>query len=122
MNLNDHPMDGIIVSTEMDIDPSITLEPSVLGATRSISPADQTTNGMTSKIPNGGSLSLRQELPAPMPTKPKLPQLPYATSQTGLVYDVRMRFHVEVMSEANQGMHPEDPQIEEEDRCLFNPC
>ncbi|CAD0112743.1 unnamed protein product [Aureobasidium uvarum] len=36
--------------------------------------------------------------------------LPYSTSQTGLVYDVRMRFHVEVRPEVNQGVHPEDPR------------
>ncbi|THV64142.1 histone deacetylase HdaA, partial [Aureobasidium pullulans] len=42
--------------------------------------------------------------------KPALEQLPYSTSQTGLVYDVRMRFHVEVRPEVNQGVHPEDPR------------
>ncbi|CAD0054141.1 unnamed protein product [Aureobasidium pullulans] len=42
--------------------------------------------------------------------KPALEQLPYSTSQTGLVYDVRIRFNVEVRPEVNQGVHPEDPR------------
>jgi len=35
--------------------------------------------------------------------------LPYATSRTGLVYDVRMRFHVEPKP-TEDDMHPEDPR------------
>ncbi|KAK0817700.1 Histone deacetylase hda1 [Friedmanniomyces endolithicus] len=43
------------------------------------------------------------------PRPAKYARLPYATAQTGLVYDVRMRFHVEpVPNEAD--MHPEDPR------------
>lgn len=41
--------------------------------------------------------------------KPKFAALPYATSQTGLVYDVRMRFHVEPLATEND-LHPEDPR------------
>ena len=40
---------------------------------------------------------------------PRFSPLPYATSRTGLVYDVRMRFHVEPIPEEND-MHPEDPR------------
>lgn len=40
---------------------------------------------------------------------PKYAPLPYATSRTGLVYDVRMRFHVEPIPE-EEDMHPEDPR------------
>ncbi len=44
---------------------------------------------------------------APRPAKFK--SLPYSTAQTGLVYDVRMRFHVE--PEQNEAdIHPEDPR------------
>lgn len=50
--------------------------------------------------PNG-----REDLPRP----PKYENLPYATLQTGLVYDVRMRFHVEI-SPAEADVHPEDPR------------
>ena len=43
------------------------------------------------------------------PRPAKFGPLPYATSQTGLIYDVRMRFHVEaVPSEID--LHPEDPR------------
>ena len=35
--------------------------------------------------------------------------LPYASSRTGLVYDSRMRFHVEPIPK-DQEMHPEDPR------------
>lgn len=40
---------------------------------------------------------------------PKFAPLPYASSRTGLVYDVRMRFHVEPKPE-DDDMHPEDPR------------
>lgn len=36
--------------------------------------------------------------------------LPYATRQSGLVYDTRMRFHTEINPVADQGLHPEDPR------------
>ncbi|KAK3709595.1 Histone deacetylase hda1 [Vermiconidia calcicola] len=44
-----------------------------------------------------------------IPRPPKFPPLPYASSQTGLVYDVRMRFHVETVS-IEDDIHPEDPR------------
>ncbi|KXT04602.1 hypothetical protein AC578_8689 [Pseudocercospora eumusae] len=44
---------------------------------------------------------------APKPAK--FSNLPYATSQTGLVYDVRMRFHVEA-EPSEDDLHPEDPR------------
>ena len=44
---------------------------------------------------------------APKPAK--FEHLPYATAQTGLVYDVRMRFHVE-MFPTEDDSHPEDPR------------
>ena len=43
------------------------------------------------------------------PRPPKFEPLPYATSQTGLVYDVRMRFHVEAVP-TEDDVHPEDPR------------
>jgi histone deacetylase 6 len=43
------------------------------------------------------------------PKPAKFDNLPYATSQTGLVYDVRMRFHVEFEPTEND-LHPEDPR------------
>lgn len=43
----------------------------------------------------------------PMPAK--FESLPYATSQTGLIYDVRMRFHVEA-EPSEDDLHPEDPR------------
>ncbi|KAK6441093.1 Histone deacetylase hda1 [Oleoguttula sp. CCFEE 5521] len=43
------------------------------------------------------------------PRPPKFKNLPYASLQTGLVYDVRMRFHVELFPE-EVDVHPEDPR------------
>jgi histone deacetylase 6 len=47
-----------------------------------------------------------------MPPPPRFPPLPYATKRTGLVYDSRMRLHVEPVSMAirENDIHPEDPR------------
>lgn len=50
-------------------------------------------------------LTKRRDGPRPA----KYQNLPYATSQTGLVYDVRMRFHVEP-EPTEDDIHPEDPR------------
>jgi histone deacetylase 6 len=50
-------------------------------------------------------LTKRRDAPKPA----KYQQLPYATAQTGLVYDVRMRFHVEP-EPTEDDIHPEDPR------------
>lgn len=55
-------------------------------------------------LPDHG-LSVRKDGPRPA----KFPALPYSTSQTGLVYDVRMRFHVE-SEPTEDDLHPEDPR------------
>lgn len=47
------------------------------------------------------ALTKRKDAPRP----PKFKALPYATSQTGLVYDVRMRFHVELIA-TEDDIHP----------------
>jgi histone deacetylase 6 len=51
------------------------------------------------------ALTTRKDPPKPA----KNAALPYASSQTGLVYDVRMRFHVEPAPE-EEDIHPEDPR------------
>lgn len=73
--------------------------------------------GSISKVPNGGrdsfsrSPSFRQETKTvAIPKGLKSAILPYSTSVTGLVYDVRMRFHVEVEPKQEHGVHPEDPR------------
>lgn len=43
------------------------------------------------------------------PRPPKFRNLPYASAQTGLIYDVRMRFHVEAIP-TDEDVHPEDPR------------
>ena len=43
------------------------------------------------------------------PRPPKFESLTYSSSQTGLVYDVRMRFHVEAVP-TDDDIHPEDPR------------
>ncbi|KAG9653006.1 hypothetical protein KCU69_g16701, partial [Aureobasidium melanogenum] len=101
MDISDHLMDGnVIDTTEMD--------PFVMDMR---SPTTQTKhqnmlNGQRDAASR--SPSFRQEV-IPLPQK-GMAHLPYSTSQTGLVYDVRMRFHVEVRPEVNQGVHPEDPR------------
>lgn len=50
-------------------------------------------------------LTKRRDAPRPA----KHSKLPYATLQTGLVYDVRMRFHVEP-EPTEEDIHPEDPR------------
>ncbi|KAF2772243.1 Arginase/deacetylase [Teratosphaeria nubilosa] len=50
-------------------------------------------------------LNPQEDVPRPA----KFEHLPYATAQTGLVYDVRMRFHVE-MYPTEDDVHPEDPR------------
>ncbi|WPH04247.1 histone deacetylase HdaA [Acrodontium crateriforme] len=63
--------------------------------------------GLKRNIPSifDQQLTLREDVPRP----PKFNNLPYATAQTGLVYDVRMRFHVEPIPK-DQDIHPEDPR------------
>lgn len=50
---------------------------------------------------------LTQLKDAPRPAK--FENLPYASAQTGLIYDVRMRFHVEAVPTDDE-VHPEDPR------------
>lgn len=50
-------------------------------------------------------LVARKDAPKPA----KYANLPYSTLQTGLVYDVRMRFHVEA-EPPEDDLHPEDPR------------
>ena len=50
-------------------------------------------------------LTQREDGPRP----PRSAVLPYATSQTGVIYDVRMRFHVEGQP-TDDDVHPEDPR------------
>lgn len=42
--------------------------------------------------------------------KPKANFLPYVTKRSGLVYDVRMRYHTEPMTPGDDEFHPEDPR------------
>lgn len=79
-------------------------------------PLSSTTSSMDEDIldetfpytpPNGA-----QTFQIVIPPGPKLKALPYSTSQSGLVYDVRMRFHTEIVSyeEVANDFHPEDPR------------
>lgn len=113
---------GIMDTTEFPPNESLTLDPSVIfgpapmALDGSPSPEVERTAVTTGKIPNGqrGSFarspSYRQEMKPRASKVQKSEILPYSTSQTGLVYDVRMRFHVEVQPEQNNGVHPEDPR------------
>ncbi|KAK4550775.1 hypothetical protein LTR36_000354 [Oleoguttula mirabilis] len=74
-------------------------------------PRPNTLKSVTPALKGAGkkmhSLDLNPGIDVPRP--PKFSQLPYATAQTGLVYDVRMRFHVESIPSEND-VHPEDPR------------
>jgi histone deacetylase 6 len=97
MDIIDQPMmDGSIINTTEMPDTSNLIDPFVMHLASPIMPTKivKPANGQRSP-----SLTLG----------PSLAPLPYAMSQTGLVYDVRMRFHVEVKPET-QGVHPEDPR------------
>lgn len=118
MDFEDQLMGGVIDTTELSrnghLDPSVlTLAPSLLSNATSTSPEimrmayGSTTNGDRTTFTR--SPSRRQETKAP-PVRQKAEALPYSTSVTGLVYDVRMRFHVEIKPEQNGGVHPEDPR------------
>ncbi|KAF2716814.1 histone deacetylase [Polychaeton citri CBS 116435] len=62
-------------------------------------------NGAESgQITNVHDILAEEDAPRP----PRFAPLPYSTSTTGLVYDVRMRFHVE--PEPDDEIHPEDPR------------
>lgn len=61
--------------------------------------------GAKRDIQQDAQLDPRDDIPRP----PKFKHLPYASAQTGLVYDVRMRFHVEAIP-TESDVHPEDPR------------
>jgi histone deacetylase 6 len=71
--------------------------------TSSISSSGSLLNVETDDVKRGNFLGV-------IVTKPTAPALPYASSQTGLVYDPRMRFHTEMELEEDEEIHPEDPR------------
>nr|POF17645.1 histone deacetylase clr3 [Quercus suber] len=70
------------------------------GIKRELESYDQTSTSVHDQFLTG-------RLDAPRP--PKADILPYASGQTGLIYDVRMRFHVETIP-SEEVIHPEDPR------------
>jgi len=135
----DHLMEGIEVRATTEFLPQdvpLTLDPSMLQIATSMAIADPSSAQRSEESQNGdnlanGHLSVpissldQQDGLSTLRTRPRNKQeistavssrtkssrvLPYSTSSTGLVYDVRMRFHVEVRPEQNQGVHPEDPR------------
>ena len=123
----DHLMvDAVAISSAIDIALPQTLEPSSLGL-------QLPEAVMTSYLENGHEGSHLSDGAAPIhvaddaesevererqkrlvkglhaPVTPKSVALPYASSRTGLVYDARMRFHVEP-TPRDEDMHPEDPR------------
>lgn len=110
MDITNH----LLHSDIMDTTEISTMDPFV--DIRSMSPQPQTVPIpiKQQKISNGAAFSrspsYRQDLQPARIQKSQMPHLPYVTSQSGLVYDVRMRFHVEIEQDADQGVHPEDPR------------
>ncbi|TKX27565.1 histone deacetylase domain-containing protein 1 [Elsinoe australis] len=119
----DHIMhDGpILASTEINGMITATLDPAMLSTQdEDMSSPEMSRDGLVTQ--NGlhfPKMDLSQTtdgdliLPSPMkyeaPSAPKYSPLPYASSRSGLVYDVRMRFHVEPIPK-DTDMHPEDPR------------
>lgn len=72
------------------------------------SSVDMGSDEMDITPPASSNIEVRIRVPPP----PKFPHLPYSSSKTGLVYDSRMRFHAEPISQmmdVNE-IHPEDPR------------
>lgn len=117
MDFEDQLMGGVMDTTELSRNGHVTLDPSVLTLAPSLLSNDVSTSPELTRATqmNGNraaftrSPSRRQETKLQSVTQ-KVEALPYSTSQTGLVYDVRMRFHVEIKPEQNAGVHPEDPR------------
>jgi histone deacetylase 6 len=110
-----HDGDGeIVTSTEFT---QVMTAPSSFGSTTGLPAANGMLSSAKSVTPalKGTGLKrddvfdhdLTQLKDAPRP--PKFGALPYASAQTGLVYDVRMRFHVEAIP-TEDDVHPEDPR------------
>jgi histone deacetylase 6 len=74
----------------------------------------------TSSLASTVQSAKQEESPAPskvskfvgvvIPPPPAAPALPIASSQSGIVYDPRMRFHTEKDIEEDEDIHPEDPR------------
>lgn len=111
----------ILASTEINGMISGTLDPAVLSTQdEDMSSPELSRNGAVAQnglhFPNmdlsqtsDGDLMVRPTNKKESSIAPKFSPLPYATSRSGLVYDVRMRFHVEPMPK-DTDMHPEDPR------------
>lgn len=77
-----------------------------IGNTRKVTSVTPALKGAGVKLEPHHGLNPRNDIPRP----PKFKHLPYTTAQTGLVYDVRMRFHVEAIPSDTTDIHPEDPR------------
>ena len=104
--------DGHVLDTTEAFDPDSSFRPEEDGVLQSTQPFSKPTvpplNGESVKGETGTfdyRLTKRQDAPRPA----KFAALPYASSNTGLVYDVRMRFHMEKFPDHNE-IHPEDPR------------
>jgi hypothetical protein len=74
--------------------------------TSSMASTVQSANREESLVPMKVSKFIGVVIPAP----PAAPALPIASSQSGVVYDPRMRFHTEKELEDDEEIHPEDPR------------
>lgn len=99
--------DGILPSTE---------ETTELSGLSSVRPILHLIAKVKLRTPvlNGSGLKLKENDQAlfhrtDAPRPPKFDALPHSSAQTGLIYDVRMRFHVETDPSEND-IHPEDPR------------
>jgi hypothetical protein len=74
--------------------------------TSSMASTVQSANPEESLVP----LKVSKFIGVVIPPPPAAPALPIASSQSGVVYDPRMRFHTEKELEDDEEIHPEDPR------------
>ena len=104
---HNQPMKSASVFSVSSIHQSNSLRGAVASASRSRQLSlDSGSDGMD--IESSASPIVEVRIPPP----PRFPALPQATKRTGLVYDSRMRLHVEPVSMAirENDIHPEDPR------------
>jgi histone deacetylase 6 len=76
------------------------------GQTSSLSSTIQSAKREESIVP----LKVSRFVGVVIPPPPTAPALPIASSQSGIVYDPRMRFHTEKEIDEDEDIHPEDPR------------
>ncbi|KAF1810231.1 hypothetical protein P152DRAFT_105032 [Eremomyces bilateralis CBS 781.70] len=113
-----NPSDGLTVGHDS---PPIQPSPLKTAVPREPTPLEFSSSGSTSAISHDPDMledveeeqpPLAQQVQVVVEKPSKAEALPYTSRRSGLVYDVRMRLHVEIISrqQMEDDMHPEDPR------------